>query len=163
MTLLFYLWATFSGYFISTARSNLNVQCLNGGHDFESRAQIRHEMSQDKPHRDRSMIARPTTWLLVVAMASLLSASKHERSRAATLPTASSPEVDVVIPHEQPVTLTTELPGRTAAFRVAEVRPQVGGMVLRRWFTEGAEVKVGQILFQIDPQLYQANLASAEA
>jgi membrane fusion protein (multidrug efflux system) len=120
-------------------------------------------MSQDMPPRDRRMIARPTTWLLVAAMASLLSASKDERSHAATLPAGPPTEVDVVTLHEESVTLTTELPGRTSAFRVAEVRPQVGGIVLRRLFTEGEEVKAGQILFQIDPQLYQANLASADA
>jgi membrane fusion protein, multidrug efflux system len=120
-------------------------------------------MNQDMSPRDRSKIARPAGWLLVAAMASLLSAGKDERCHAATLPAGLSTEVDVVTLHEEAVTLTTELPGRTAAFRVAEVRPQVGGIVLWRLFTEGEEVKAGQTLFQIDPQLYQANLASAEA
>lgn len=120
-------------------------------------------MSQDMPPRDRRIFARPVAWLLVVAMASLLSASEDQRGHAAPLPVAPPTEVDVVTLHEESVTLTTELPGRTTAFRVAEVRPQVGGLVLRRLFTEGEEVKAGQILYQIDPQSYQAALASAEA
>ncbi len=115
------------------------------------------------PPRDRCIFARSAAWLLIAAMAGLLSASEDQRSHAATLPAAPPTEVDVVTLHEEPVTLTTELPGRTTAFRVAEVRPQVGGLVLRRLFTEGEAVEAGQTLYQIDPQLYQAALASAEA
>jgi membrane fusion protein, multidrug efflux system len=54
-------------------------------------------------------------------------------------------------------------PGRTAAFRIAEVRPQVGGIVQKRLFTEGSEVKAGQLLYQIDPATYQAAFDSARA
>ena len=61
------------------------------------------------------------------------------------------------------LTLTTELPGRTAAFRVAEVRPQVNGILQRRLFTEGANVKEGQPLYQIDAALYEARLNKARA
>jgi membrane fusion protein (multidrug efflux system) len=61
------------------------------------------------------------------------------------------------------IEITDELPGRTTAFRVAEVRPQVTGIVKRRLFTEGTEVKAGQQLFQIDDGSYRAALASAEA
>jgi membrane fusion protein (multidrug efflux system) len=71
--------------------------------------------------------------------------------------------VDVVSLHTAPVTLTTELPGRLAAHRIAEVRPQVNGVVLKRMFTEGDTVKAGQQLYQIDPKPYQASLASAKA
>ncbi len=59
--------------------------------------------------------------------------------------------------------MTTELPGRTAAFRIAEVRPQVDGIIQKRLFTEGSEVKAGQQLYQIDAATYAASLKSAEA
>ncbi|ARU86883.1 efflux RND transporter periplasmic adaptor subunit [Pseudomonas sp. M30-35] len=58
---------------------------------------------------------------------------------------------------------TVELPGRTTALRVAEVRPQVDGIILKRLFEEGHDVKAGQVLYQIDPATYQATLKSAEA
>ncbi|MDZ5650584.1 efflux RND transporter periplasmic adaptor subunit [Nitrospirillum sp. BR 11828] len=71
--------------------------------------------------------------------------------------------VGVVTVAPQPVTLSTELTGRTSAFRVAEVRPQVSGVILKRLFTEGGDVKAGQQLYQIDPAPYEAALASAKA
>lgn len=61
------------------------------------------------------------------------------------------------------VALTTELPGRTAAFETSEVRPQVTGLVRQRLFTEGALVRAGQTLYQIDPSIYQASAAQAQA
>lgn len=57
----------------------------------------------------------------------------------------------------------TELPGRTTAFMAAEIRPQVGGIIQKRLFTEGAMVKAGQVLYELDPASYQVALASAEA
>lgn len=72
-------------------------------------------------------------------------------------------EVGVIIVQAQPLTLTRELPGRTSAFRVAEVRARVNGIVQKRLFTEGSDVKMGQSLFQIDPAPYQAALESARA
>ena len=78
-------------------------------------------------------------------------------------PPSGPPEVAVIIVQPQAVTLTTELSGRTAPCQVAEVRPQVTGIIQKRLFTEGAEVKAGQVLFQIDPASYQATLASAKA
>jgi len=63
----------------------------------------------------------------------------------------------------QSVSLTTDLPGRTVAFRVAEIRPQVSGVIQKRMFVEGSDVKEGQQLYQIDPALYQAAYASAAA
>ena len=72
-------------------------------------------------------------------------------------------EVDVLTLNTQPVTLHTQLPGRTSAYRVAEVRPQVGGIILKRLYTEGSDVKAGQVLYQIDPATYEASLASAKA
>ena len=73
------------------------------------------------------------------------------------------PEVAVVTVQTKPVVTTTELAGRTSANLVAEVRPQVGGIIQKRFFTEGSDVKAGQPLFQIDPALYQAALARSEA
>jgi membrane fusion protein (multidrug efflux system) len=64
--------------------------------------------------------------------------------------------VNYVTVGPQPVTTTTELPGRTAAVLSADVRPQVSGLILNRWFTEGSEVREGQQLYQIDPATYQA-------
>ena len=73
------------------------------------------------------------------------------------------PEVGVVEMHPKPFTLTTELPGRTAAFRVAEVRPQVSGILQKRLFEEGSTVKAGQVLYQIDPAPYAAAAQRAQA
>lgn len=78
-------------------------------------------------------------------------------------PAAGKPQVGVVTLATRPVQLTTELPGRTAAYRVAEVRPQVSGIVTKRLFTEGGQVRAGQQLYQIDPALYQASYNSQQA
>lgn len=72
-------------------------------------------------------------------------------------------EVGVVTLRVAPVTLTTELPGRTSAYRMAEVRARVNGIVQKRLFTEGSDVKEGARLFLIDAAPYQAALASARA
>ena len=71
-------------------------------------------------------------------------------------PAPQGSEVAVVHMHYEKVTITTELPGRTAAFRIAEIRPQVNGLILKRLFTEGAEIKTGDMLYQIDPAPFQA-------
>jgi membrane fusion protein (multidrug efflux system) len=73
------------------------------------------------------------------------------------------PEVGVVTLKNEPLKITTELPGRTSAFRIAEVRPQVSGIILKRNFVEGSDVKAGQSLYQIDPATYQAAYDSAKA
>jgi membrane fusion protein (multidrug efflux system) len=78
-------------------------------------------------------------------------------------PQAGKPQVSVVTLSTKAVSLTTELPGRTSPFRVAEVRPQVNGIVQKRLYTEGGDVKAGQQLYQIDPALYQATLDSQKA
>ncbi len=77
----------------------------------------------------------------------------------------AKPPVDVTTVNleRQRVSLFTDLPGRTSAFRVAEVRPQVSGIVMKRMFQEGSEVKSGQQLYQIDPATYQAAVDSAKA
>lgn len=82
----------------------------------------------------------------------------------------SAPEVGVVTLKAEPLNITTELPGRTSAYRIAEVRPQVGGIILKRNFVEGSDIQAGSSLYQIDPATYQAaydsargDLAKAEA
>ena len=67
-----------------------------------------------------------------------------------------APQVDVITVKPEALELSTELPGRTAAFRVAEVRPQVSGVLLERTFEEGTFVEKGQQLYQIDPATYAA-------
>jgi membrane fusion protein (multidrug efflux system) len=71
--------------------------------------------------------------------------------------------VGVTVIKESPVTLTTELPGRTSPFAVSEIRPQVSGIILKRLFVEGSTVKKGDPLYQIDPAPYRAALDNALA
>jgi membrane fusion protein (multidrug efflux system) len=71
--------------------------------------------------------------------------------------------VGVVTLAPERLVLTTELPGRTAAYLVAEVRPQVSGLLLERSFEEGADVEAGQLLYRIDPTSYRAAVDRAEA
>ena len=78
-------------------------------------------------------------------------------------PSPGPPTVSTVTIEAQPVTLSTELPGRTVAYRVAEIRPQVNGIILERPFTEGDDVAAGDLLYQIDPAPYQAAYDQAEA
>jgi membrane fusion protein, multidrug efflux system len=73
------------------------------------------------------------------------------------------PEVTTIAVSTRPVVLTTELPGRTAAFRIAAVIPQVSGLIKKRLFTEGTDVKAGDVLYQIDPAPFKAALDLAEA
>jgi membrane fusion protein (multidrug efflux system) len=74
-----------------------------------------------------------------------------------------APEVATVTMQPEQVVLTTELPGRTSAYRIAEIRPQVNGLILKRLFTEGSDVQAGQDLYQIDPAPFQAALDTAQA
>ncbi|EOD4127361.1 efflux RND transporter adaptor subunit AcrA [Yersinia enterocolitica] len=73
-----------------------------------------------------------------------------------------APEVGIVTLKAVPLNITTELPGRTSAFRVAEVRPQVSGIILKRNYVEGSDVTAGTSLYQIDPATYQAAYDSAK-
>lgn len=74
----------------------------------------------------------------------------------------SAPEVGIVTLKAQPFNVTTDLPGRTNAYRISEVRPQVGGIILKRNFIEGSDVQAGSSLYQIDPAPYQADYNSAK-
>lgn len=85
------------------------------------------------------------------------------RKTAAPPPPPGPVEVGIVTVTPRDVVLATELSGRTVAYRVAEVRPQAAGIIQRRLFVEGAQVKAGDPLYQIDPSSYQAALKRAEA
>nr|WP_306549485.1 efflux RND transporter periplasmic adaptor subunit [Desulfobulbus sp.] len=108
----------------------------------------------------KTMNTRKFLLFSLLLAAALLSACRQEDKKIV----APGPvEVEVTTVRPQPVNLATELPGRTAAYRIAEVRPQVGGIIKKRMFTEGSEVKAGQLLYQIDPDTYQARFDSAKA
>ena len=93
-----------------------------------------------------------------------LSACDDKPARAAAQAAAPRPvDVTVVTLRHQPTAVTSLLPGRTTPFRVAEVRPQVGGVLREKLFTEGEQVAAGQPLFRIDPAPFQAALDTAEA
>lgn len=105
----------------------------------------------------------PLKWSgIVAALAVGLGLSGCNRRQPAP-PPRPAPEVVVSTVEPRQVELTTELPGRTAAYRVAEIRPQVSGLIQSRRFTEGADVEAGAVLYQIDPAPFQAALDSAEA
>jgi membrane fusion protein, multidrug efflux system len=100
-------------------------------------------------------------FLMAAAILSGLLAASCERPRQT--PPARVPEVATVTVQAQEIMLAKELPGRTSAYRMAEIRPQVSGIIERRLFTEGSDVKAGQVLYQIDSALFQATLDNAEA
>ncbi|MCC6543937.1 MAG: efflux RND transporter periplasmic adaptor subunit [Nitrospirae bacterium] len=98
-----------------------------------------------------------------IVVVTLTLAGCNKGDKAATMPPAGPPEVGVVTIRTQRVALTTELHGRTSAYLIAEVRPQVSGIIQKRLFTEGADVKAGDLLYQIAPATYQAFYDSAKA
>jgi multidrug efflux pump subunit AcrA (membrane-fusion protein) len=99
-----------------------------------------------------------TAMLLAVVLGACSNAQTQTPAPAPQLP-----EVSVVTVHRHSVPITTKLPGRTSAYLVAQVRARVDGIVLKREFKEGSEVKMGQRLYQIDPARYIAALNSAQA
>jgi membrane fusion protein, multidrug efflux system len=105
----------------------------------------------------------PLTVSLLTSL--LLFGCKDKPQGSAQGPAKTPPpmEVGTIAVTAQPLPLTIELPGRITALRVAEVRPQVSGIVQKRLFVEGSEVKAGELLYQIDATSYQAALAGAEA
>jgi membrane fusion protein (multidrug efflux system) len=98
--------------------------------------------------------------LALAALAAVAGCSKPD-------PKAGGPdgptEVGVVTLAAQPVTLATELPGRATPYETSDVRPQVGGIIIARPFTEGANVRAGQVLYRIDPAPYRAAYDQAKA
>ena len=101
--------------------------------------------------------------LTILLVASLAMTACNSGQQAGAGGQSAPQEVGVVTIQPQRVTLSTDLPGRTASYRVAVVRPQVNGVLLKRMFDEGTDVKEGQQLYQIDPAPYQAALDSAQA
>jgi membrane fusion protein (multidrug efflux system) len=106
------------------------------------------------------------SFILLPALASAAASAACSRSSEAA-PQAQAapppPEVGVYVVQPEAITLTAELPGRTAPFGIAEVRPQVNGLIEKRLFTEGADVRAGAPLYQIDAAPYEAALDSAKA
>lgn len=98
--------------------------------------------------------------LLTLSAVFLLAACDKQTAQTAA---PAAPEVGVATLKSEPVTLFTRLPGRTSAVKTAQVRPQVSGVILKRLFTEGGNVKEGQSLYQIDPATYQATYDKALA
>ena len=98
----------------------------------------------------------------ILAMTLTIAGCNKENKVAAT-PPGGPPEVGVVTVQLQRVALTTELHGRISAYLIAEVRPQVSGIIQKRLFTEGADIKAGDVLYQIDTDTYQAAYNSAKA
>lgn len=99
---------------------------------------------------------------LLVA-AALVAAACGQAQAPQSVPPQGPVEVGIVTVHAERLVLTTELPGRTAAYQIAEVRPQVNGIIQQRTFTEGSTVQAGALLYQIDPAPYQAAFEQAKA
>jgi membrane fusion protein (multidrug efflux system) len=107
---------------------------------------------------------RPTAaWLAVSALAVVLALAACGEAPHGPVVARGTPQVAYTVLQPQRVALTTELPGRTSPVQVADVRPQITGLVQARTFTEGSEVKAGELLYQIDPASYRANVDSAQA
>jgi membrane fusion protein (multidrug efflux system) len=127
-----------------------------------------------RSHRARDVTAPPSPKLGLIAAALLLalaacgSGSADDSGGAAGKGGrggrgGGTPEAGYVVVQPTNVPITAELAGRTSAYQVSEVRPQVSGVIRARLFTEGSIVRAGQTLYQIDPSLYQASAAQARA
>jgi membrane fusion protein (multidrug efflux system) len=101
--------------------------------------------------------------IAVVLAGFLILAGCGQQKAASGQPKGSPAEVAIVTVHPEKIAITTELSGRTSAYRVAEIRPQVSGLIQKRLFVEGSDVKAGQVLYQIHPASFQAALDNAEA
>ena len=112
-------------------------------------------------HTRRNLLLVPTAALLSAFLLAGCGNKESAVAHAATAPQA--PAVTVVAVKAELVPLVTELPGRTTPYLIAELRPQVGGIVQQRAFTEGSEVRAGQVLYRIDAASYQAAYDSAKA
>lgn len=104
-----------------------------------------------------------TAVLGILFAAGCLALSACSKSEATSAQPTKNAEVGVITVHAGPLALSTELPGRTTAYMIAQIRPQISGIVQKRVFTEGSLVKAGELLYQIDPATYQAAYNSAKA
>jgi membrane fusion protein (multidrug efflux system) len=113
--------------------------------------------------RSNEIVCKPFKWnVVLMALLGGFLLAGCDRQQQST-PPSPVPEVTMVTVETQKLTLFTELPGRTAPFRIAEIRPQVSGLIQKRLFTEGSDVKAGQVLYQIDPAPFQAAFDNAKA
>jgi len=103
--------------------------------------------------------AKPLLFLSALMSFSITGCDDHQDSASAQ----QTPKVTYITVNPQTVSLYTELPGRTLAYRVADIRPQVSGVILKRHFTEGSDVVAGQSLYQIDPAPFKASVDRAAA
>jgi len=110
----------------------------------------------------RLTVGRGSLTAVGIVAAMLLVGCNQQNSAQNTAPAVKT-EVSAMSLHPQSVAITAELPGRTSAYLVAEVRPQVGGIIRSRNFKEGSEVREGDVLYEIDPSSYQASYDSAAA
>lgn len=110
---------------------------------------------------------KPNISLRCVSLCVALALTGCNESNTGANPQAAmagnAPKVSVVTMEPQSIQLSSALPGRTSAYKIAEVRPQVSGIILHRFFTEGSDVKEGDVLYQIDPATYKAAVNSAVA
>lgn len=102
----------------------------------------------------------PLAAVLMLSGSLVLTGCDNQQSQQAGQQHA--PEVGITTLKSAPLKITTDLPGRTSSFRIAEVRPQVSGIILKRNFVEGSDIKAGESLYQIDPATYQAAYNSAK-
>jgi membrane fusion protein (multidrug efflux system) len=113
--------------------------------------------------KNMSISAQHASLLAVFLSVGLAACDGQSQASAPAQQTPQPVEVSVVTVEKQAVPITVELPGRTSAFRISEVRPQVTGIVKKRLFEEGSVVAAGQTLYLIDAAPYEASLASARA
>ena len=114
-----------------------------------------------KPHiRGKMFFIR--LFPLLFACIALLAGCDSQNESVAGVP-SGPPQAGVITVKTRPITLITELSGRTAPYLIAEVKPQVDGIILKGLFQEGSDVREGMPLYQIDPALYQAKVNSAKA
>jgi membrane fusion protein, multidrug efflux system len=129
-----------------------------------TKSQIRTDRFEDEIMED-NMNNKYRTWLFcaVTSAIVLLTLNACGQSKPGAGPQGVAPEVAVVNVQTERVPIFTELPGRTSPYLIAEVRPQVSGIIQKRLFTEGSDVKAGQVLYQIDPATYEASYSAAKA
>ncbi len=118
--------------------------------------------------KNTAVSVRQRSLFVVLLLAAVLTLSACNSSNATTdtesmVPQAPAQAVDVLVLRPQSLILSAELAGRVSPYTIAEVRPQVDGIVLAREFREGADIVKGEVLYRIDPAIYQVELASAKA
>ena len=116
--------------------------------------------STDFKKMSHAWLNAKSTLLTMLCLSTLLTACSSKSEAPAVKPPT---EVGVVTMQPERQTVTNVLPGRTSAFLIAEIRPQVGGIIQKRAFTEGAQVKAGDLLYQLNNASFLAAQANAQA